>query len=117
MWNVPRISLLLALIAGPAFAAGLSERQMVKPSELTQKEADFYQKQTDPEIAKNFLITRSYVRLCQQVIDHTLPPLQLPDKPLGFSARFLLSGETTMINTAISESLKAEFRTMVPAKP
>ena len=101
----------------PAFDEGLSAQQTVQPSDLTQKEADFYQNLTDPKMAKSFIITRSYVRLCRQVIDYTLPPLQLPDKPLGFSARFLLSGETTMINTAISESLKAEFRTMVPAKP
>ena len=103
-------------IAGPAFGQTLTDRQMIKPAELTQKKADYYQKLTDPEIARNFLITRSFVRLCQQVIDRKLPPRELPDKPLGFSARYLLAGEATMINSAISESLAAELREMAPAK-
>jgi hypothetical protein len=48
--------------------------------------------------------------LCQQVIDRKLPAEQLPDKPLGFSAKYLLAGEATLINTAISESIIAEVK-------
>ena len=108
--------MLLFGIASPAFGQTLTDRQLIKPGELTQKESDYYQKLTDPEIAKNFLITRSYARLCQQVIDHKLPPRELPDKPLGFSARYLLTGEATMINTAIAESLAADLKQLAPAK-
>jgi hypothetical protein len=79
----------------------------VNPANLTEKESAYYQKLTDPVVAKNFLVTRSYVRLCQQVIDHKLPAIQLPDKPLGFSVRYLLPGEATLINTALSESIIA----------
>ena len=85
----------------------LTPAQLLKPEDLTAKEADFYNKASDPEVAKNFIITRSYVRLCQKVNDKTMPAEQLPDKPLGFSARYLLSGEATMINHALSDSIIA----------
>lgn len=94
----------------PASAQSLTPDQIVKTSNLTQQEIDYYQKLSDPVMAKNFLLTRSYVRLCQQVIDHRLPAVQLPDKPLGFSVRFLLPGEATLINTAISDSIIAAVK-------
>jgi hypothetical protein len=97
----------LSTSIGPTPAQTLSSSQIVKPAELTQKEGDYYRTLSDPEVAKNFLLTRSYVRLCQQVIDHKLPAIQLPDKPLGFSVRYLLPWEATLINAAISESIVA----------
>jgi len=89
--------------AGPAIAL----TQILKPADLTEKELDYYKKLVDPEIAKNFIMTRSYVRLCQQVTDKKMPAERLPDKPLGFSVRYLLAGEATMINHAISDSIIA----------
>jgi hypothetical protein len=97
----------LSTSIGPSPAQTLSSSQIVKPADLTQKEGDYYRTLSDPEVAKNFLLTRSYVRLCQQVIDHKLPATELPDKPLGFSVRYLLPGEATLINAAISESIIA----------
>jgi hypothetical protein len=99
--------LALLISIGLASAQVLSPAQIVNPANLTEKESAYYQKLTDPVVAKNFLVTRSYVRLCQQVIDHKLPAIQLPDKPLGFSVRYLLPGEATLINTALSESIIA----------
>jgi hypothetical protein len=90
-------------------AGALSPAQLLKPDDLTPKELDFYKKLTDPEIAKNFIITRSYVRLCQKVNDKKMPAE--PDKPLGFSAHYLLSGEATMINHALSDSIVAMCKT------
>jgi hypothetical protein len=43
----------------------------------------------------------------KKVVDKTMPAEQLPDKPLGFSVRYLLSGEAKMINRAISDSIVA----------
>jgi hypothetical protein len=94
-----------------AVSPGLTAAQLLKPDDLTPKELDFYKKQSDPEIMKNFIITRSYVRLCQQVIDKKMPAELLPDKPLGFSAHYLLSGEATMINHALSDSIVAMCKT------
>ncbi len=87
----------------------MASSQILKPADLTAKEASYYKTLADPEVAKNFIITRSYVRLCQQVVDKKLPADQLPDKPLGFSVRYLLAGEVTMINRAISDSIIAEM--------
>jgi hypothetical protein len=107
---VVSVGLAFLVSIGPASAQALTPAQIVAPANLTQKESAYYQKLSDPVMAKSFLVTRSYVRLCQQVIDHKLPAIQLPDKPLGFSARFLLSGEATLINSAISESIIAEVK-------
>jgi hypothetical protein len=94
-------------------AAGLemAPSQILKPSELTPKELDYYNKLSDPDVAKNFIITRSYVRLCEKVIDREMPAEQLPDKPLGFSVRYLLAGEATMIDRALSDSIVAMCKT------
>ena len=106
LWVVS-VGLALLTSIGPAPAQELTAGQILKPADLTEKESAYYQKLTDPAIAKNFLETRSYVRLCQQVVDHKLPAIQLPNKPLGFSVRYLLPGEVGVINTAMSESIIA----------
>jgi hypothetical protein len=98
-------------LAENAISSGLTPAQLLKPDDLTPKELDFYKKQSDPEITKNFIITRSYVRLCQKVIDKKMPAELLPDKPLGFSAHYLLAGEATMINQALSDSIVAMCKT------
>jgi hypothetical protein len=98
-------------MAAPAHAASAQELttdQTVKISELTPKESAYYAKIADPEVAKNFILTRSYVRLCQDVMNKIMPAEKLPDKPLGFSVRYLLPGEPTMINQAIAASIIAE---------
>jgi hypothetical protein len=104
---VVTVGLVFLTSIGPASAQVLTPAQIVKPADLTEKESAYYQKLADPLAAKNFLETRSYVRLCQQVIDHKVPAIQLPDKPLGFSVRYLLPGEANLINKAISESIIA----------
>ena len=105
-WAVT-VGLVFLTSTGPAGANELTPAQIVKPADLTEQESTYYQKLTDPLVAKNFLETRSYVRLCQQVVDHKVPAIQLPDKPLGFSVRYLLPGEANLINKAISDSIIA----------
>jgi hypothetical protein len=95
---------------GPASAQVLTPAQIVKPADLTEKESAYYQKLTDPLVAKNFLETRSYVRLCQKIIDHKMPAIQLPDKPPGFSVRYILPGEAQLINKAIAENIIAGMK-------
>ena len=101
------IGLLFWASIDAASAQELSTSQILKPAEMTEQETAYYQKLTDPQIKKNFIETRSYVRLCQQVVDHRLPAVQLPDKPLGFSVRYLLPGEANLINKAIAENIIA----------
>ena len=84
----------------------LTAMQTLSPADFTQIEQDYFQK-LDGSAAKNFIATRSYVRICQKVVDHKLPALQLPDKPLGFSSNYLLPGEEVVINKAIEASLVA----------
>ena len=98
------------LVAENAGAQEISSSQTLKPTDLTEKESDYYNKLTDPEVARNFIMTRSYVRICQGVVDKKIPPEQLPDKPMGFSVRYLLAGEATMINRAISEFIIVNCR-------
>ena len=117
--NVINQAIAASIIAGQAgdnaasakmAALQMTSAQMLKPADLSPKELDYYKKLTDPAAAKMFIETRSYVRLCQQEVDHQLPPLQLPDKPLGFSRIYLLPGEEAVVNQAASDSLAALLR-------
>jgi hypothetical protein len=85
----------------------MSAAQILTPAQLTQAEQDYYGKLTDPVLAGNFIKTRSYARLCQQVVDHKMPAEQLPDKPLGFTNAYLLPGEEAVVNSAATASLTA----------
>lgn len=97
---------LFALSGLPALAQALSAAQLVDPGDFTQQERDYYAKLTGDD-AKNFIITRSYVRLCEEVVEHKLPAAQLPDKPIGFTVRYLLPEEPTVINRALAYSIEA----------
>ena len=88
------VCLLLAAGAPPtrAQAGGplpLTPAQTLRPADLTPVEMDQY-RTLDPAAAKDFIATRSYVRLCSRVVDGTLPAMQLPARPAGFKADDLL---------------------------
>ena len=104
------ICIQLLASAAPAFAQSggsqLTAAQTVKPADFSPTELDYYQK-LDAAAAKSFIATRSFVRLCQQVLDHKLPALQLPNKPIGFRSSYLLPGEDAVIDEAIAASLTA----------
>jgi hypothetical protein len=106
------VCLLLPLPALPQSSAPqsggtpLAPAQLIKPADLTQQELSFYQT-LDSAAASDFLVTRSYVRLCQQVVDRKLPAAQLPHKPAGFSAKYLLPTDPNVINRALADSIMA----------
>ena len=85
----------------------MTAAQLLTPSQLTTAELDYYNKLTDPHLANNFIKTRSYVRLCKQVIDHKMPADELPDEPLGFSSIYLRPGEKAVVNDAVRASVTA----------
>jgi hypothetical protein len=86
-------------------ALELEPSQLITPANMTPVELDYYNKATDPSVKKNFIATRSYVRLAQKVVDKTMPAEQLPNKPVGFSVQYLLPDEPTVINQAIGLSV------------
>jgi len=87
-----------ATIAASNSAGGvelLARSQLVTPADLTPIELDYYNKATDPEVKKNFIITRSYVRIAQKVVDKKIPPEAFPvTKPAGFSVQYLLPDDS-----------------------
>ena len=84
----------------------MTSAQMLRPADLTAEEADYY-KTLDPAAAKGFVLTRSYVRLCRRVLDHTLAAQQLPDKPVGFSIAYLLPGDEDAVDQATAAGFSA----------
>src|SRR3954447_7912651 len=98
------------LLASSLPAQPLKPSQVVSPSALTAQESAYYAKLTDSDIARNFILTRSYVRLCQAVMQKKMPAEQLPDKPLGFSVRYTLPGEVQIINSAIAANIVAQMK-------
>src|SRR5262249_15132709 len=87
----------------------LAPSQLVNPADLTKDEADFYGTLKDPDEARAFIVTRSYVRLCQAVIDKKSPAAGLPPRPSAFKVAYMLPGEAEMINDAIGESVVARW--------
>jgi hypothetical protein len=73
---------------------------------LTPTEQSYY-RTLDPASAKSFILTRSYVRLCQRIVDHKLPALQLPDPPVGFSPEYFLPEDQAVVDQAIKDQLTA----------
>jgi hypothetical protein len=106
-------SLCLPLLASaaPAFAQSvgvqLTAAQMVKPADFTAEERDYY-RTLGPAAAKSFIATRSYVRVCRQVVEHKLPALRLPNRPAGFNVKYLLPEDPNIINRALGEYIIAK---------
>jgi hypothetical protein len=96
-------------------ARELTPAQILKPAELTAEELTYYKTLIDPAEAKNFILTRSYMRLAQKVADHKMPALQLPDHPVGFSPDYLLPGEDAVNDKATSALLAIEMKRNLPA--
>jgi hypothetical protein len=90
----------------PATAQELAAAQLVQPADFTKQEQDYYARLTGDD-AKNFIITRSYVRLCEQVVERKLPAAQLPDRPAGFTVRYLLPEDPTVTNRALAYQIQA----------
>jgi hypothetical protein len=103
----------LAFLVWPAqssFAQShLSAAQTISPADLNAEEKEYYKTLTDPAKAKSFIITRSYFRLAQKVVDHKLPPLEFPQRPQGFSVVYLLPDEPSIINEAVGAYLSAKL--------
>ncbi len=101
--------LAVSLCAAPAKAQAdaahpMSAAQTIAPADLAPDEVAFYQT-LDPSAAHDFLVTRSWYRLCRQVVEHRLPAAQLPDKPAGFSVKYLQPTDPNYINRALGMQL------------
>jgi hypothetical protein len=108
---------LLAATAGVAHAGDLAPSQLVTPADLTPVERDYYNKTADPQVKKNFIITRSYVRLAQKVVNKTLPPEAYPTaKPNGFSVQYLLPDDAHVLNEALGLALAKSWQKCLDTK-
>ena len=103
-----------ALTSASAFAQSdashLTLAQTISSADMTKTELDYY-KTLDGQAAKDFIVTRSYVRLAKQEVDHKLPPLKFPPrKPGGFTVKYLLPDDPSVINQAIGDYLAAKMK-------
>lgn len=95
----------------------MSPTQIIGANQLTPDEADFY-RTLDPAAQQDFLITRSWYRLCRAVVEHRLAIAKLPDKPAQFKAKYLQPTDVNYINRAITMQVSGdvEFREMTAAQ-
>ena len=101
----------LLIVAGPTYAQELTASQLVTPTQLTPEERDFYNEAGDPTVKKNFIITRSYVRLAQKVASKEIPPDSFPRrKPKGFSVQYLLPNDPRVINEPVGRALAQDMQ-------
>jgi hypothetical protein len=103
----------LAQMVTSAFAqcdsSHLTPTQTISPADMTKTELDFY-RTLDSKAGRSFIVTRSYVRLAKQVVDHKWPPLKFPpQKPEGFTLQYLLPDDPTVINQALGAYLAAKL--------
>jgi hypothetical protein len=104
------LALQVPTMAQTKSAFELAPSQILKPADLTPDELAYYNGATDPVIKKNFIITRSYVRLAEKIVAKEIPAWQFPGrKPDGFSAKFLLPKDPSVINEALGICLQAKF--------
>jgi hypothetical protein len=80
----------------------MTPAQTLTRDQLDSIDQGVFDKMTDPHQRDEFLKTRSYVRLCQDLKAHKLAAGALPDEPLGFNTRYLRAGEQDMVDDAIS---------------
>ena len=87
-------------------AQELSAGEVVSLAQLTPEEKDYYDHAANQTVRKNFIITRSYLRLAQKLVDKQIPPDAFPmRKPKGFSVEYLLPDDPEIINEAIGIAL------------
>jgi hypothetical protein len=106
-----------ATIAASRSAGELARSQLVTPADLTAIELDYYNKATDPEVKKNFIVTRSYVRIAQKLVAKKIAPEEFPvTKPTGFSVQYLLPDDAHVINEALGLALAKSMQKCIEAK-
>jgi len=77
----------------------------------------YYKKATDPEVKRNFIITRSYVRIAQKVVAKKISPEEFPvAKPAGFSVQYLLPDDAHVINEALGLALAKSLQKCIDVK-
>jgi hypothetical protein len=80
----------------------MTPAQTLTRDQLDPTDQAVFDKMTDPRQRDEFLKTRSYVALCQDLKAHKLAAGTLPDEPLGFNTSYLRAGEQDMVDDAIS---------------
>lgn len=110
-----QIASMAAISAG--HADELAAAQLITPADMTPVELDYYNKAADLQVKKNFIITRSYVRLAQKVVAKTLAVDAFPMvKPNGFSVQYLLPDDPPVINQALGLALAARMKKCLEIK-
>ena len=95
-------------------APEMTEAQMITPAQMDAQELAFYNRITDPRQKDEFIKTRSYIRLCKQVLAKTLPVAQMIEKPLGFSTAYELPGDEDIANAVSKAQVALELKSCYP---
>src|ERR1700757_4086168 len=90
---------LMSLFATAAFA--LSPSDLTPP--MTSQESAYYETiKDDPTAGESFLVTRDYVRKAEAVVNGSLAAASFPpQKPKGFTVKYLLPDDPAVINKAL----------------
>lgn len=96
----------LALLAALASSAAALTPDNLDPA-LSAKEQKKYDSLVgNPQEAQSFLITRDYVRKADKVNKGVIPARSFPpQRPTGFTPRYLLPEDALTINDALSKYL------------
>ncbi len=79
----------------------------LSPSQLTDTERSSFQKLSDQTAQKAFLITRAYLRICEKVVAHQMPALELPVQPDEYQGKYVSPGEQKQVDAAQMAYIKS----------
>ncbi len=96
-------SLLVAVMTGLLVCASAWAATPVRPlaaSQLTDTERSSFQSLSDKAAQKAFLITRAYLRICEKVLKHQMPTLDLPVQPDEYDGQYVSPAEQKQVDAA-----------------
>jgi hypothetical protein len=93
----------------PYLAHDMTPAQLLSASDLNSAEQSKFQTLTSESDRKNFLQTRSYIRLCRAVVSHSMQPETLPLTPLGYDRAYLVDDDADVAKQALALSLQTSM--------
>ena len=100
----------LVLAAGPAEAQTVT---LITRADMSPQEQAVFDKMSG-ERAQNYLVTRSYWRMCRAVNAGTLPAAQLPDEPDAYDEVYQSAEERADCKKAITAAIAEALDKLTP---
>jgi hypothetical protein len=98
------------LFAAAAILALSASARALTPAQLTPDEQTVYDGlKNDPDAAKNYLATRGFLKLCEQVAARKLAAIKLPRQPANYDTQYVTDEEQAVVDQAVLKYVSARI--------